>query len=68
MSGTVAVTGHRPQKEIKTRKIVGIGDAIDYMDIRWQVQTITKQYVVLVQVGNPSRTTRVDLSVFESLV
>jgi hypothetical protein len=51
-----------------TKHLVGIGDPIEYLGVHWTVQTITKRHVILVAVGNPSRTTRVELSVFEKVV
>lgn len=51
-----------------TRHVVGIGMPVEYLGKRWTVQTITKQHVVLQGTDNPSRTTRVELYVFERLV
>ncbi len=48
--------------------IVSVGRWVDYLGVRWTVQSIHKTFVVLVAVGNPGRTTRVDLQVFEQLV
>lgn len=55
-----------PQPPV-SRHVVGIGHPVEYLGINWTVQTITKSHVVLVAVGNPSRTTRVALLVFEDL-
>lgn len=51
-----------------TKHVVGIGFPVEYLGIAWIVQAITKQHVVLQCVDNPSRTTRVQLRIFESVV